>query len=1295
MSGVTPATSTLAHFRNRYRGASVIVCGCGESLTTLTTPPGTITIGTNDVGRLFDPDYLVVVNPPAQFSGDRWRYIEQSRARYVFSQLDLPVRHAPLVRFRLGRFGGAGFDEPDILHYTQNSPYVAVSLALFMGASRIGLIGVDFTDHHFFGATGVHPLSHRLEQIDREYARACEVAASHGAELVNLSATSRLRSIPRGSLDAFLAATADRAADAGSNEAAAAPAGMQIVSYSVTPVAGVPAVLARCIQQRTPHRARCVWADNAYGNGVAFDGDVEWSRMPEAAEDALRSADLVIVHNGKIEQRHEQALAGKAVVTMAHNYGWNVDQRFVRQGFPGVVVGQYQAGLPEFADWRIVPNPVPLWEPAFQPAVKPREIAICYTPSGRHECYPREHKLYWHSKGYDTTMRVLDRLSPRFPVRLEVIRREQISHAESLAMKRRSHIVIDECVTGSYHRNSLEGLAAGCVVVNGVGLLPEIVRALETCAPDAASLPFVFSRLDNLEDILIALLERGPETLAEQGRSNRTWLERHWAFDSQWNRFWRPPIEQAIERVAPHRVPAVTVPAQMSKAGVSVVVPHGGADRLPQLAAALVNLRQCRGVGEIIVAEMGETAVAEALARRWADKYVFTREPGRFERARTLNLGTALAECDLVLWRDNDMLTAPSFVAQAATELRERGLDHLIPYSSVRYLSEADSRVVMGGERNPADCVPVNVLHSASARAGCSGGQGLVTRDFISTYGGFIEGFRGWGGEDNAWNHKVALLGRSAATTRDDQPVYHLYHSCSGGYRGHTAMADNPHYTANLALLQRVWQIKRKDEFVSAFPPREAAACLATAERHMQFVSDATGAASRVNTSGPPVLPVWTYWEGRCPDWIESCRRTIVEHAPDVTLLTPDSFAQLWDRDRDIDISRLIVAHRSDFIRAFLLARYGGLWVDADCLVMQPLRPVLERVAEHDFVGHRERSGYVSPGFIGARPGSRIAELFYQRVCRTLRSGRSLGWISLGGEPLTDVVNTSGLPWHEYACEQIQPICWSRPEAFFALDESSVHAQTFDRGAICYMLSNTEVSKYQASDGQSSLVDPRSFFSFLLQQALASASRVNEFERIFAVMVAQYRAFGDESLSGPGSCRVQTAELRARLPLLLESLQIRSMLDAPCGDFNWMKEMRLGLDQYVGADILPDIIEQNRRRYGAAERRFVRLDVTRDALPRADCILCRDCLVHFSFADALQTLKNFKASRAGYLLTTTFPDRASNADTTRGEWRTLNLQLPPFDFPQPLRIIAEKCSEANGAYQDKSLALWRIDDLPL
>ena len=51
--------STLADFRDRHRSGTVLVCGCGESLNLLDHPERFVTIGVNDVGRKFDPTYLV------------------------------------------------------------------------------------------------------------------------------------------------------------------------------------------------------------------------------------------------------------------------------------------------------------------------------------------------------------------------------------------------------------------------------------------------------------------------------------------------------------------------------------------------------------------------------------------------------------------------------------------------------------------------------------------------------------------------------------------------------------------------------------------------------------------------------------------------------------------------------------------------------------------------------------------------------------------------------------------------------------------------------------------------------------------------------------------------------------------------------------------------------------------------------------------------------------------------------------------------------------------------------------
>jgi len=149
----------------------------------------------------------------------------------------------------------------------------------------------------------------------------------------------------------------------------------------------------------------------------------------------------------------------------------------------------------------------------------------------------------------------------------------------------------------------------------------------------------------------------------------------------------------------------------------------------------------------------------------------------------------------------------------------------------------------------------------------------------------------------------------------------------------------------------------------------------------------------------------------------------------------------------------------------------------------------------------------------------------------------------------------------------------------------------------------------------------------------------------------------------------------------------------PCGDFHWFSKTDLELDSYIGGDIIQEIIEKNNQLYRNNWRSFKKLDLIADPLPFADLLHCRDCLVHLSFEDILNAIHNFRNSRITYLLTTTFPECQQNEDITTGDWRIINLEKPPFNFPSPLKIINEKCTEGDGSYADKSLGLWKISDL--
>jgi hypothetical protein len=186
-----------------------------------------------------------------------------------------------------------------------------------------------------------------------------------------------------------------------------------------------------------------------------------------------------------------------------------------------------------------------------------------------------------------------------------------------------------------------------------------------------------------------------------------------------------------------------------------------------------------------------------------------------------------------------------------------------------------------------------------------------------------------------------------------------------------------------------------------------------------------------------------------------------------------------------------------------------------------------------------------------------------------------------------------------------------------------------------------------------------------------------------------------ESLSGPGSTVTETGRLRVELPRLMGKLACHTLLDAACGDFHWMKEVDIGTARYIGVDIVAPIVDANRRRYGHDSRSFLHLDIVSDRLPRADLILCRDCLVHLSNRKAMRALRNLQASGSTYLATTTYSNLQRNEDIATGAWRPLDLTLLPFSLPQPLLFIEEQSQYEPDLRFGKRLGVWRFSDLSL
>lgn len=177
-----------------------------------------------------------------------------------------------------------------------------------------------------------------------------------------------------------------------------------------------------------------------------------------------------------------------------------------------------------------------------------------------------------------------------------------------------------------------------------------------------------------------------------------------------------------------------------------------------------------------------------------------------------------------------------------------------------------------------------------------------------------------------------------------------------------------------------------------------------------------------------------------------------------------------------------------------------------------------------------------------------------------------------------------------------------------------------------------------------------------------------------------------ESVSGSGSTHSYTIPLRKELPKLLQDYEVKKLLDAPCGDFNWFHLLKKDMSlTYVGGDIVKPLILQNRERFSDSTTDFIHLDITKEKLPESDLWFCRDCLIHFSDDDIGKALNIFLESEIPFILTTSYTESKGNKNIPTGGHRFLNLELPPFNFPKPIKYIDDWIE----GFPVKRMGLWK------
>ncbi|MBS2019415.1 MAG: class I SAM-dependent methyltransferase [Deltaproteobacteria bacterium] len=154
--------------------------------------------------------------------------------------------------------------------------------------------------------------------------------------------------------------------------------------------------------------------------------------------------------------------------------------------------------------------------------------------------------------------------------------------------------------------------------------------------------------------------------------------------------------------------------------------------------------------------------------------------------------------------------------------------------------------------------------------------------------------------------------------------------------------------------------------------------------------------------------------------------------------------------------------------------------------------------------------------------------------------------------------------------------------------------------------------------------------------------------------------------SGTGSTLDATLLYRTFLQQFIRNNEIRSVVDAGCGDWEFSSAIDwTGID-YKGYDIASQVIAHDKKTYAKPNIQFFEADIVEQDLPKADLLVSKHVLQHLPNASVKKFLDRH-VGRYKHILITSGVDHESfvggNGDIAPGLYRTLDPTAPPFNVP--------------------------------
>jgi len=158
--------------------------------------------------------------------------------------------------------------------------------------------------------------------------------------------------------------------------------------------------------------------------------------------------------------------------------------------------------------------------------------------------------------------------------------------------------------------------------------------------------------------------------------------------------------------------------------------------------------------------------------------------------------------------------------------------------------------------------------------------------------------------------------------------------------------------------------------------------------------------------------------------------------------------------------------------------------------------------------------------------------------------------------------------------------------------------------------------------------------------------------------------------SGPGSHneKLVIPYLKFVNSFLVEK-KLKSIIDLGCGDFNVGKNIYKHVNKYYAFDIVPDLIELNKKNFTNKKIVFECINFINNPIPKTDCVIIRQVLQHLDNKSIIKILDKIKSYKY-VIITEHIPEKNFTPNinkkigpTTRLEFNSgIDIEIEPFNF---------------------------------